>query len=78
MRSSSLVNHSRLEEFVAESAVETLDEPVLHRPTGADEAELHTRFYCPHLHGEAGELVTFIYGDVPPDGETPAIEMRRI
>jgi len=45
-----------VEAFVAESAVETLDKPVLHGPSRADEAELHTCFYRPHLHGTPGEF----------------------
>jgi len=63
-----------VEAFVAESAVETLDEPVLHRPSRADETELHTRFYRPHLHGPAGELATIIQGDAPR--RTPAFGAR--
>src|SRR5665213_2259693 len=54
-----------VEAFIAESSVETLDEPVLHRPSRAEEAELHTRLYRPHLHGPAGELTLIIQGDAP-------------
>ncbi len=62
-----------VEAFVAESAVEALDEPTLHRPSRTDEAELHTRFYRPHLHGPAGELAAIVQGNAPRRAPRSAI-----
>src|ERR1700691_603296 len=49
-----------VEAFVAESAVEALDEPVLHRPSRADEAELYTGLNGPGFQRSAGELTAII------------------
>src|ERR1700677_5272273 len=52
-----------VEAFVAESAVEALDEPVLHRPSRTDEAELYTGLDGPGFHRAAGELTAIIQSD---------------
>ena len=52
-----------VETLVPQSAIETLDERVLHRPPGPDETQLNPVLYYPCLQGATAELAAVIHCD---------------
>jgi hypothetical protein len=49
--------------LVPQSAIETLDEGVLHWPAWTNETQLHSVFYHPRLQGATAELASVIHRD---------------
>ncbi len=52
-----------VETLVPQSAIETLDERILHRPPGPDETQLNPVLYYPCLQGATAELAAVIHCD---------------